>query len=731
MVDGAAGAVSEGFVPPGVVQVAVARPLPGFFDYRCDVPTAVGMRVEVPFGRSRLIGVVAGSGTAREGLVLKPVHKVLDDAPLVGGDVWHLVCFASRYYQYPIGEVAALALPTALRKGAADVRELPLFYTLTDTGRAQREARLGQKQREVLDFLAAQNETAQALLQERFQVSAAWLRDLAARGWLVAQCRWERPRYPALQAPVLTHEQEAALATLAQTDKGTVLLDGVTGSGKTEVYIRHIERLTADGGQVLVLVPEIGLVQAMAARLGGRLDVGVVAHHSGMTDAQRLAVWQAVRAGDAKVLVGTRSAVFAAFADLRGIIVDEEHDLAFKQQDGLRYHARDLAAVRAHHGAMVLLLGTATPALETLHLVQTGRARHLRLQERVEARPLPRVVIEDMQQVEKAGFLSVNLIRAVRRVLQAGGQALFFLNRRGYAPLLCCESCGYTAGCQACDAKMTAHTATRTLQCHHCGRSAPLPTRCPDCGEALAMIGLGTQRLEQAVRQQFPHARVLRIDSDAYSTHGQFQEAVAQVLAGEVDILLGTQWLSKGHHFPRLNLVAMMDADQALYSSDFRSEERFAQMLTQVAGRAGRETPGEVWVQTRQAQHPVFRVLQEGYAATAMRLYRERQMMQLPPFAGQVMLTARHRDEARALQTLQWTRDGAIADGIGADWLWLGPAPAVLARKDGEHRAHLLVQANARGQLQRALPALLRWLQAQAQACGTQVAADVDPLWME
>lgn len=721
--------VSEG--QEVVVQVAVARPLPGFFDYVCDRPLPAGVRVEVPFGRSRVLGVVAGIGQAREGLALKPVARVLDEAPLFGEALWQVLRFAARYYQYPIGEVVAGALPTALRKGAADVRDLPVFFSLTAAGYAQLQGRLGAKQREVLAFLAAEGAVAQGVLQADFGVSAAWLRDVAARGWLASEARWQAPSYTPLMAPTLTAEQQAALDVLAQTDKGTVLLDGVTGSGKTEVYVRHIARLTATGGQVLVLVPEIGLVQAMAARLGGRLDVPVVAHHSGMTEAQRLAVWQAVRAGDAKVLVGTRSAVFAEFLDLRGIVVDEEHDLAFKQQDGLRYHARDLAAVRAHRAGVVLLLGSATPSLEALHLVQTGRAQHVRLLERVEARALPRVVIEDVLRAERVGFLSVALIRAVRRVLQAGEQVLFFLNRRGYAPLLCCEACGWTAGCEACDAKMTAHTASRSLQCHHCGRSAPLPTRCPDCGEALSMVGLGTQRLEQALRQQFPQARVLRIDSDAYSTHGQFQAAIDQVLAGEVDILLGTQWLSKGHHFPRLNLVAMMDADQALYSSDFRSEERLAQLLVQVAGRAGRETPGEVWVQTRQAQHPVFRVLQEGYATTAMRIYRERALMQLPPFASQVLLTARHRDATRAWQTLQWTHEGALGEGIGTDWLWLGPAPALLARKDGEHRAHLLVQARQRGDLQPALPALMRWLQAQAQACGTQVGVDVDPLWLE
>ncbi|MDO4776433.1 MAG: primosomal protein N' [Cardiobacteriaceae bacterium] len=716
---------------PHVIQVAIARPLSGYFDYECATLPPRGARLLVPFGRSTVLGVCAGAGERREGMALKAVEKVLDAEPVIGAEVWALVEFAARYYQHPVGEVVAAALPVALRKGAANVRELPLAYALTETGAARLAGRLGEKQRLALQWLADHGETDATRLQAECGVSPAWLKALADKGWLSARAAWQAPVYPALAAPQATAAQQAALEVLNGVEKGTVLLEGVTGSGKTEVYIRHIERLVAGGGQVLVLVPEIGLVQMMLARLGGRLPVPVVAHHSGMTDAQRLASWQAVRAGEAKVLVGTRSAVFAEFADLRGIIIDEEHDLAYKQQDGLRYHARDLAAVRAHRRGIPLLLGSATPSLETLHLLHTGRARHVRLTGRVEERPMPEVVIEDVQQAQSVGFMSVNLLRAVRRALKDGEQVLFFLNRRGYAPLLSCEQCGWTAECEACDAKMTAHTATRNLRCHHCGRQAALPARCPDCGHGLQMIGLGTQRLEQAVRQQFPQARVLRIDSDAYSTAKQFQEAVAQVAAGEVDILLGTQWLSKGHHFPRLNLVAVMDADQALYSTDFRSEERLAQMLVQVAGRAGRETPGQVWVQTRQAQHPVFRVLQEGYAGTAMRLYRERERMQLPPFAAQVLLQARHRDEARALQTLQLAREGAQGDGIGADWLWLGPAPALLARKDREFRAHLLVQAPSRGILQAALPALNGWLQAQAKETGAQAGMDVDPLWLE
>lgn len=714
------------------VSVAVPRPLAGSFDYLCHEPVAVGARVRVPFGRGQVIGVVvAVAPDALDDGSLKTVARVLDDAPLLDAPLLKLLHFAARYYQHPLGEVVQAALPKLLREGRAATRDLPRSWRITAAGRAALAGRLGDKQAAVLTALS-DGEQLEAALRAAHHCTAGWLRDLEKRGWTEACAHWQGLAAAPAAAPTLNAEQTAALAALPDRGFTATLLDGVTGSGKTEIYIRWIERLTADGGQVLLLVPEIGLVRTLAARLAARLGDRIAVHHSALADGARLEQWLAVRAGDAQVLVGTRSAVFAPCPALRGIIIDEEHDAAYKQQDGFRYHARDLALKRAQQAGIPILLGSATPSLESYHQVWRGHWQHLRLTARAATTTPPAIHLENMDGASASGGMSHELIRAMRRTLADGGQTLLFLNRRGYAPLLRCDACDWHAACDACDAMLTVHTASHRLQCHHCGREQPLPTRCPAChSDSLHMLGLGTQRLEQSVARQFPQARLLRIDSDSYTTSRQFEAALAQVQAGEVDIILGTQWLSKGHHFPRLHLAVVVDADQALYSLDYRGEERLAQLLVQVGGRAGRESQGQIWIQTRQPQHPVFTVLNSPYEDTARRLYEQRARAQLPPHRAQVALLARHTDAERALQTLAFTRDGAQQAGIGQNWQWLGPAPAVMPRKDGQHRAHLLVQADSRAALQKELPQLTAWLQAQGKAFRVRVAVDVDPLWLE
>lgn len=714
------------------VSVAVPRPLAGSFDYLCHEPVALGARVRVPFGRGQVIGVVvAVAPDALDDGSLKTVARVLDDAPLLDAPLLQLLHFAARYYQHPLGEVVQAALPKLLREGRAATRDLPRYWRITAAGRAALAGRLGGKQAAVLTALS-DGEQLEAALRAAHHCTAGWLRDLEKRGWTEACAHWQGLAAAPAAAPTLNAEQTAALAALPDCGFTATLLDGVTGSGKTEIYIRWIEHLTADGGQVLLLVPEIGLVRTLAARLAARLGDRIAVHHSALADGARLEQWLAVRAGDAQVLVGTRSAVFAPCPALRGIIIDEEHDAAYKQQDGFRYHARDLALKRAQQAGIPILLGSATPSLESYHQVWRGHWQHLRLTARAATTTPPAIHLENMDGAAASGGMSHELIRAMRRNLADGGQTLLFLNRRGYAPLLRCDACDWQATCDACDAPLTVHTATHQLQCHHCGRQQALPTRCPAChSDALHMLGLGTQRLEQSVARQFPQARLLRIDSDSYTTSRQFEAALAQVQAGEVDIILGTQWLSKGHHFPRLHLAVVVDADQALYSLDYRGEERLAQLLVQVGGRAGRESQGQIWIQTRQPQHPVFTVLNSPYEDTARRLYEQRARAQLPPHRAQVALLARHTDAERALQTLAFTRDGAQQAGIGQNWQWLGPAPAVMPRKDGQHRAHLLVQADSRAALQKELPQLTAWLHAQGKAFRVRVAVDVDPLWLE
>lgn len=719
------------------IEVVLNRPLQGSFSYLSDEPLPAGVRVRVPFARQTLVGVVLGAqannAAPEVDYALKTIAEVLDDAPVIAPELMQVLRYAARYYQHPLGEVIHAALPKLLRDGAPNQRDLALSYGLTAQGEAALEQRLGAKQATVLRALRVQRQSA-ADLQQAYGVSATWLRDLALRGWLDAKQHWQaqQPVHIALAPELSTAQQEVSTAIAASEGFAVHVLDGVTGSGKTEIYIRLLAERLAAGGQALVLVPEIGLVGAMSEALRGRLPFAVVAHHSALSDKARLDAWQAIAAGDAQIVVGTRSALFSPFIDLRVLIVDEEHDQAYKQQDGFRYHARDMAIVRGQKNDALVLLGSATPSLESYHQVWQGRWRYHQLRERIRAQAPAKIIMLDGQNADSVGGLHPRLLARMRRTVQAGKQVMLFLNRRGYAPLLYCGQCGWKSDCPACDATMTAHTRSHRLQCHHCGRQAPLPLQCPQCDASdLVLLGMGTQRLEQTVNQQMPQARVLRMDSDAFTTAKQFNQAVARIHRGEVDIVLGTQWLSKGHHFANLHLVAVVDVDQGLFSPDFRAEERLAQLLIQVGGRAGREDQGEIWLQTHQPQHPLFGVLHQPYQLTAERLYAQRQSMGLPPLQAQALLMATHRDPERALQALQWTREGA-AQAIGDHTLmWLGPAPAVMARKDGRHRAQLLIQAGDKPTLQRHLPAINAWLHAQGEALNVRVHIDVDPQGLE
>lgn len=717
------------------VNIALARPVFSLFTYLAPQLLAAGVRVKVPFGKRAEIGmVIDGNAPApTEDFTLKPISEVLDEAPLIDTKLLTFIKTVAHYYQYPLGEAIRIALPNLLVHGAENTRELTTFYQVTDAGKAALQMQLGKKQAEVLRFLV-DKPAAYDALKAQFAVTPAWLNDLQARGWLSSEAKFAFTPPAVMPDDIaLNAEQQTIVSELcAQKGFKVSVLDGVTGSGKTEVYLRWLRELLTREGQCLVLVPEIGLAETLYQRMSKRLAAPCAVFHSGMTDNARLRVWQAVRAGDIRILIGTRSALFAPFPKLSAIIADEFHDQGYKQQDNLRYHAIDMACVRARLLDIPVLLGSATPTLEAYANIFSGKWKRFVLTERARALAPPSIHIENTESVAMRGGLSPLLMKEMRRQLAAKHQIMLFLNRRGYAPILRCGACGWESECEACSAHMTAHVSSRELICHHCGRHHPMPVHCPSCGSAdLNLIGLGTQRLEQTVTSQFPQARVLRIDSDAFTTAKQFGRALAAIAAQEVDIIIGTQWLSKGHHFPNIHLVAVIDSDQAFYSNDFRAEERLAQLLVQVGGRAGRESEGLVWVQTHEPQHPVFTVLKAPYIVTAQRLLKEREQAQLPPYSVQVLLFAKHRDEARAMQALEFTRDGATQAGIGADWLWLGPAPAVMLRKDGYARAQLIVQAPTRKSMQQQLPQLNQWLLAQGKALAVKVGLDVDPLWME
>lgn len=661
-----------------LVAVSVDAPLHKAFDYLLPkdlsaesvsglhVSLRAGMRVRVPFGRRSVVGVVlqAPRNEAAAQRDYRAISEILDETPLLPADLLGLLRWAAAYYQHPVGEVIAAALPGPLRR-------------------------------------------AQVLRPRKSKPASD---DIEA-------------------APALTTEQAAVLAACGNlcSEYSATLLQGVTGSGKTEIYLRLIGESLAKGKQALLLIPEIGLTPQLLARVAARFGTRVGAFHSGMTEAARAQAWLAARSGELQVVVGTRSSVFLPFAQLGLVVVDEEHDTSYKQQEGFRYSARDIAILRAQRLKIPVLLGSATPSLESLYNAQQGRYRHLHLRQRVRASAPPRVQVLDVRAQPLNHGLSPPLLNAVERHVEAGGQALLFINRRGYAPLLLCHDCGWIAPCAECDARMTVHRARGLLVCHHCGAQRPLPRLCPSCdSRALTPVGQGTERIEDALRNRFPARRVERFDSDRLRKAGELQALLADIRSGAIHILVGTQVLAKGHDFGGLSLVGIVSADQALYGSDFRALERMGQLITQVAGRAGRGgQPGEVLLQTHEPQHPLLKLLVErGYDALCTELLSERREIGLPPFAHLAVLRAEGKSPSAALAFLQAAR--AVL-GAPAGLSVSEPIPALMERRAGWHRAQLLVQSESRARLQQRLSAWVPVLDELPLARTVRWSVDVDP----
>jgi primosomal protein N' (replication factor Y) len=505
----------------------------------------------------------------------------------------------------------------------------------------------------------------------------------------------------------------------------------VTGSGKTEVYLKAVEAVLVQGGQVLVLVPEIGLTPQLVARFEARLTAPIAVMHSALNDSERLAAWQAARTGEAAVVIGTRSAVFTPLPRLQLIIIDEEHDPSFKQQDGVRYHARDVAILRASHEKVPVVLGSATPSLESVYNAEQGRYQWLSLPERTAGAQPPRVQTLDQRRLKQFDGLSPPLIEALRQTLAHGEQSLVFLNRRGFAPVLMCHDCGWLAPCTRCDARLTVHRGSRKLRCHHCGAEAPLPSVCPVCASAnLHGIGEGTERIEQALAQALPAARIERIDRDSTRRKGALEEKFARVHTGAVDILVGTQMLAKGHDFPNLTLVAVVNADQGLYSSDFRSEERLVQQLMQVAGRAGRaDKPGTVLIQTWHPDNPVFQAIAtHDYREFARYALAERNSADYPPASHLALVRAESARPRVALEFLERARRLGQELGLPRGVQLHDVVPAAMERRAGRYRAQLLVQSNARPALHEFLGRWRAALDAMPRAREVRWALDVDPV---
>lgn len=652
--------------PPIILRIALPVPLRKLFDYlpQSTESIAIGARILVPFGRQRLVGILV-EVAAHSDIApnkLKSIINVLDDTPIFSKETLALCLWASQYYHHPIGEVFAAAMPALLRQGK-------LLANLPDES-------------------CAKNIT------------------------------------PAL---ALNSEQQIVLDKINQAQGFCpFLLEGITGSGKTEVYLQAIAKILQQQGQALVLVPEISLTPQTVSRFTARFNVPIAVLHSNLNDKERSYAWYQAHQGIARIVIGTRSAVFTSMPQLKLIIIDEEHDTSFKQQDGFKYSARDLALKRAQLEQCPIVLGTATPSFESLHNVQMGRYQHVMLTMRAGSAQLPTFDIIDIRKQKLQQGLSYSLLNKMQYHLDKGQQVLLFLNRRGFSPTLICHDCGWVAQCTHCDARLTYHKKKNILHCHHCEQQTRVPTQCVSCGSTdILPLGFGTQRIEAMLSEHFPHHKTVRIDRDSTRGKNKLHDLLEEVQAGKYHILVGTQMLAKGHHFPSVTLVAILDADQGLLSADFRAAERLGQLIMQVAGRAGRASlAGSVAIQTHHPQHPLLtQLINQGYHAFAQSALQERQIAGLPPYSYMALVRAESIVEMDPITFLQHARNlMQVPEGI----MVLGPIPAPMQRKQGRYRAHLLLQARSRTHLQ---PFIAQWLtQLESLSIkGVRWSLDIDP----
>jgi primosomal protein N' (replication factor Y) len=726
-------------VNPLILQIAVPSPLHRRFDYLppLDVDVTVlqpGIRLRIPFGRRTTIGVLlaVSNESAIDSRKLKRSLEVLDDSPVISSDILDMVQWASDYYHYPVGEAFTAAMPALLRRGQQPAGTETTGWQLSVAGSAIDTTTLSHaaRQAQVIALLRAH---PQGLPRSAIDVPASVLRTLADKGW-IENCNLRHSggdQTVLASAHTLNPDQQQAVDTIrARLDGFTpFLLAGVTGSGKTEVYLELIATTLARQQQALLLVPEIGLTPQLLARFQRRFQVPLALLHSGLSDHERFTAWQQARRGEAPIIIGTRSAIFTPMARPGLIVVDEEHDASLKQQDGFRYSARDLAVWRARRLDIPVLLGSATPSLESLLNVEQGRYTQLELPERTGVAQQPAFHLLDVRKQPLQDGLSAPLLQRIRKHLDAGNQVLLFLNRRGYAPTLMCYDCDWVAECQRCDARMTWHQHDQRLHCHHCGSQRAVDSICPAChGSELHPQGQGTERVEQALREHFPDIRQVRIDRDTTRRKGELDRLLEQARNGEGRLLLGTQMLAKGHHFPNVTLVGILDADHGLFSTDFRASERMAQLIVQVAGRAGRhERPGEVIIQTCHPDHPLLQLLvKQGYPAFARAALAERRAAQMPPMSSMALLRAEASAADTAMEFLASVAKRIQAAGVRSVEVW-GPVPATMERRAGRYRAQLMLQSGQRGELQRLLSGLVRQLETAKEARRVRWSVDVDP----
>ena len=699
---------------PVFVEVALPVPLRRNFSYRVkdqqQAGLQIGLRVKVPFGSQQLIGLITAITDSCDLAPhqIKSVTAVLDDAPLLPDSLYKLTLWAARYYFTTQGQMLSQALPVALRKGLEATPQAVVEYHLSPQGRNADPSVLTRApaQKKLHELLLANPISHDEFITQ--QLSKAALKALEQKHWIERQekvlCHdlsW-RQQLIMNESPHKLNKQQAVAVSVLTQQQGfhCTLLEGITGSGKTEVYLALLETILHQGKQALILVPEIGLTPQTINRFKRRFEVNVAVIHSGLTDNQRLEAWRQARVGEAAIIIGTRSALFTPMAFPGLIILDEEHDSSFKQQEGVRYHARDLAVMRGHLEDIQVVLGSATPSLETLQNALSGRYHHLELSERAgAAQKVKQGIIDITSQPLKAG-MSASLINEMRMHLDAGNQVLLFLNRRGFAPALLCHECGHLHECDRCDAFFTVHQGLNEICCHHCGNQYAIPRQCHQCGSTMLMgHGLGTEQLEQEIVKLFPKYPVVRIDRDTTRRKGSLEQQLQGIHMGKYKILVGTQMLAKGHHFPDVTLVGLLDVDGALFSADFRAPERFGQLYTQVSGRAGRaDKPGKVLLQTHQSDNPILRdLLKRGYGEFARSQLKERQQALLPPAWHMVLIRAEAHLAEDADAFLTRTSELLPQD---KDFEIIGPIPAPLDRKAGKYRRQLILQAKSRQRLQ-------------------------------
>jgi primosomal protein N' (replication factor Y) len=728
-----------------IIRVALDTPLRRTFDYLRDADSPAGMagqRVRVPFGRREKIGFIVSIENQSEidNAKLKRISSYIDHQPTFDPALLTLLRWAADYYHHPLGEVIATALPKLLREGAS-LQERSFVWAITTAGRRALEAgeaKRAPQQRALLERLARDEA---GVPEDELADWPRWrdhARSLREREWAERREREHASALPPVQpdglatgVPEPTPDQQAALDTIiASGDTGyrAWLLQGITGSGKTEVYLRLAERQLRAGRRVLILVPEIGLTPQLVGRFAKRFaGIPLAVLHSGLTDTQRLEAWRRSHDGSARLVLGTRSAVFAPIPDLGMIVVDEEHDASFKQQEGgFRYSARDLALVRAQQLDIPIVLGSATPSLESLHNVTLGRFHHLSLPRRAGNAQPPTLKLIDLRAEHVHAGLSTTAATTIEKHLADQGQVLVYINRRGYAPTLACTACGWVAPCLSCDARLTVYRHAARLRCHHCGADRELPRQCPQCGYAVKTVGQGTERIEESLAETFQGIGIARLDRDVVRRQDELEAVVSRITSGDARILVGTQMIAKGHDFPDVTLVVVLNADQGLFSTDFRAAERLAQTIVQVAGRAGRgDRRGEVLIQTEYPEHPLLRgLLEGGYEAFASAALAERESAAWPPFARLAAL------RASALQA-DWATDflaAARRAAPKANVRLLGPAPAAMAKRAGRFHAQLLIESGERAALHRFLDRWVPAVEALPEVRRVRWALDVDPL---